>query len=51
LQPDGRDHSIQALNDPTYRRGAGKPATSIASASWQAVTPLPQDTIGLGPNP
>src|SRR5882672_2468225 len=42
--------SIQALNDPTYRRAGGRPACSMASASWQAVTPLPQDTIGRGPN-
>src|SRR5439155_15714744 len=37
--------SIQPLNDPTYSRGGGSPAISIASASWQAVTPLPQETI------
>jgi len=37
--------SIQPLNDPTYRRAGGSPAISMASASWQAVTPLPQETM------
>ncbi len=41
--------SIQPLNDPTYRRACGSPASSIPSASLQAVTPLPQDTITSGP--
>ena len=32
----------QSLYDPGYRSGSGSPATRIASALWQAFTPLPQ---------
>src|SRR5438270_13914018 len=43
----GRDGSlIQSLHDPTYSRAGGRPASSMAKASWQAVTPLPQETMG-----
>ncbi len=38
----GRDGSVtHSLHDPGYK-AARTPATSIASTSWQAVTPLPQ---------
>src|SRR4051812_5861776 len=35
---------IQSDHEPTYRRGDGRPAASMATMSWQDVSPDPQYT-------